>query len=83
MNRTVAHYPAHAVLHWLMPRAKRCCPRCGSKDIARLIFGLITPDVAERYRKKDVIFGGCGVPPAEPRWECRSCGFRFGGKAVG
>jgi hypothetical protein len=57
-------------------------PRCDSKQVSRIIYGLITPQGAERYRGKNVIFCGCGVPPAEPRWECRECGLRFGG-AVG
>jgi len=54
-------------------------PRCYSKQVSRIVYGLITPAGAERYRGKNVVFGGCGVPPAEPRWECRKCGLRLGG----
>ena len=55
------------------------CPRGDSKQVSRIVSGLITPASAERYRGKNVVFGGCGVPPAEPRWECRKCCLRLGG----
>jgi hypothetical protein len=64
-----------------MARRVKRCPRCGSTNVAKLVFGLITPEGAESYRGKNVVFGGCCVPRSEPRSECRECGKRFGGRS--
>lgn len=49
------------------------CPRCASDDVMTVSYGLpVGPPTT------DEVIGGCVVVPGSPRWECRSCGVRWG-----
>jgi hypothetical protein len=50
------------------------CPRCGSRDVVRVVYGLPTPELFEAADEGRVILGGCD-PFRWPTHACRSCGF--------
>lgn len=53
-------------------RLARYCPRCGGK-IARIQYGLPTPEALEKAKHRDdIILGGCCV--GEEAYRCRKCG---------
>jgi hypothetical protein len=51
------------------------CPRCGSREVAEIVYGLPGSDLAEAEERGEVILGGC--EPKEARRACRSCGARW------
>lgn len=59
-----------------MGRVRRC-PKCGSKDVARIMYGL--PNMAdehlqEQLAKAKVALGGCVFDPsASPSHYCNAC----------
>jgi len=57
-----------------------CCPRCGSHDVAQLVFGHPTPGLREAYEGQNVAFGGCMAwrDERDPQSACRGCGLWFG-----
>ena len=50
------------------------CPECGSDRIARIVFGMVTPDVLEG---EDVVLGGCLVDGPVTDRVCRECDHRW------
>lgn len=51
------------------------CPSCGVARTARIVYGLVPPDVME---SDDLVLGGCVVAPGpEPDRACRDCGHRW------
>jgi len=58
----------------------RACPECGSGPIARILYGMPSPD-AKLMRDIDegrIVLGGCCVTDNDPRWQCTACQYRFG-----
>jgi hypothetical protein len=55
-----------------------CCPRCGSREIAEIVYGLIPVEVDAEYASQRIIFGGCVVKATSPRWQCLGCGHKWG-----
>ena len=59
------------------------CPFCGSKNVARYLYGLPTP--IETWSKKDqrevkagrIIMGGCTIVPLAPSHKCNKCGHNW------
>ena len=49
------------------------CPRCASDDVMTVSYGLPAGSATT-----DEATGGCVVAPGSLRWECRSCGGRWG-----
>lgn len=60
-------------------RKPRKCPVCGSKKIARIMYGLIAPTEKLLQQKKagEIVFGGCIISDDDPEWKCVSCGQEF------
>jgi hypothetical protein len=59
------------------------CPKCKSDRVVYILYG--EPQMAEDLKRalasRKVELGGCIITPDSKRWECRSCGHRWG--AVG
>ncbi|MDD9825349.1 MAG: hypothetical protein OXU86_01005 [Thaumarchaeota archaeon] len=51
------------------------CPKCGSEEIARIMYGLPARMPEERDM---VVLGGCGVSPRMPSMACLACRRQFG-----
>jgi hypothetical protein len=50
------------------------CPQCGSARVARIIYGLPTPElVCEAEARDDIALGGCCIAGDDPVWLCRDC----------
>jgi ribosomal protein S27AE len=58
----------------MKPAGNRYCPRCGSQEVAEIVYGLVTPDIEAEYPGRRIILGGCVVEPTSPRWKCLRCG---------
>ena len=60
-------------------RKARVCPRCGSREIAKIQYGMpafseqLEADLAARR----VVTGGCMVWPDQPDRSCTACGLEF------
>lgn len=52
------------------------CPRCGSEEIAPIIYGLPGPEAFQAAERGEVILGGC--EPHDASHGCRSCGAQWG-----
>lgn len=54
------------------------CPRCGSKKIARILYGM--PDfnmIKEDLEAGKIVLGGCCVSDSDPSWQCVECDARI------
>ena len=61
-------------------RPKRSCHKCGSTDIAEILWGMPAQS-EELFRALDageITLGGCVVEEDAPRWECANCGHKWG-----
>lgn len=60
--------------------ARQKCPRCGSRDNATILRGMLaySADLQRRLDERRVVLGGCEVSAADPRWSCNRCGALFG-----
>ena len=54
------------------------CPSCGSEDRILILYGYPTREASERADRGEVSLGGCVVGDESPKWECRTCGTRWG-----
>ncbi len=56
------------------------CPRCGSRNTARILYGMpvYSEDLQKKLDSKKVILGGCCVTEADPKYHCNDCGEGFG-----
>lgn len=59
---------------------EQICPRCGSLDIARIVWGI--PKHTEEFERGlasgRLKLGGCLVEPGVPLYHCNDCGAEFG-----
>jgi ribosomal protein L37AE/L43A len=57
----------------------RKCPNCGSKNIARIQYGM--PVYSEKLEKdlakNKIVLGGCVISGDDPKWQCTNCKERF------
>jgi hypothetical protein len=58
-------------------RSRRVCPRCGSRDSVRIVFGYPSPELFEEARQGKVALGGCLIDVDNPTRECRACEHRW------
>ena len=49
------------------------CPKCSSKNIIPIVFGLPGPELEAEAMAGKVSLGGCIVSPDDPEWHCRDC----------
>ena len=52
----------------------RPCPRCGSTDAIRIIYGMPDHDLFAASERGEVALGGCVIGDESPNYECRGCG---------
>lgn len=53
------------------------CPFCKSKEIRKIVYGLLSITDKEAFEKK-YIPGGCVVEEDSPMFYCKNCGKKFG-----
>lgn len=60
----------------------KLCPRCNSDSIARIVYGLVSPEERNNWdslktelKKKREILGGCCVMPEKNY--CYKCGYKW------
>ena len=63
-----------------MVQKKKMCPKCGSEDIASILWGYPMQDekLDKALAQKKIVLGGCCVTGNDPYWECNDCFFRWG-----
>ena len=56
------------------------CPKCKSDRVVYILYGepILDEDLIRSLENRKVELGGCLVTPDSRRWECRSCGHRWG-----
>mgnify|MGYP003611462848 FL=1 len=59
---------------------RRICPRCGSKDTAKILWGTraFSEDLEEKLKKKETALGSCCVSDNNPTYHCNKCKKDFG-----
>ena len=55
------------------PTELRTCPKCGSTEVLRWLYGELGGEVPHGY-----IPGGCIVGPHALHWHCEACGHDWG-----
>ncbi len=60
------------------------CPRCGSKNTAKILYGLpsLSDKLIKQLEDKEVVLGGCAVSLDNPKYHCNSCNKDFGTSPV-
>lgn len=56
------------------------CPKCGSEDVAEVVYGLIpalSEDLKRNLSEGKIVLGGCCVD-SYGRWQCNRCEYRWG-----
>jgi len=54
------------------------CPKCGSKNAAKIVYGLLSKESMEKMEDEEnpkVVLGGCCVGPE--KWSCNDCEFEW------
>lgn len=55
------------------------CPKCGSTDVARLVYGLVDIErISEELASGRAKLAGCDVEESSPNWHCNGCGSEWG-----
>ena len=49
------------------------CPKCGSENIASIVFGFPSPEMIEELNSDKIVLGGCCVTEDDPEWHCKDC----------
>lgn len=60
--------------------SRRICPRCGSKNTAKILYGMPawSSELQEQIEKGDVVLGGCSITGCDPAYRCNKCKKDFG-----
>jgi phage FluMu protein Com len=61
--------------------SKNKCPKCGSLNIAKYEYGLITEftdELNKKIKNKEMIIAGCTIFPDSKDFICNECSFEFG-----
>ena len=62
------------------------CPKCGSRKVAKILYGLpaLDDELVAKIDAGEVVLAGCEIPYGAPlrSHECRDCGFQFDADAV-
>ena len=56
------------------------CPKCGSKNIGRYIYGLLlfSDELLKEVDSGKIILGGCCIMDDAPKYHCNACNEDFG-----
>jgi hypothetical protein len=52
------------------------CPRCGSTQVVRIVYGLPTAKTVASANRGEIKLGGCCVSRYSPRLYCKDCYYR-------
>jgi len=74
--------PRRLIVRWRLARQKvqpiaKVCPRCGSDDIAPIVYGYQTPELEKKVRHGEVVYGGRVPFEGMPTLACRRCLTKF------
>ncbi|MGE4274171.1 MAG: hypothetical protein AB7E31_15125 [Desulfitobacterium sp.] len=60
--------------------ARRICPQCGSRETAKILYGMPTwsPELDEQINKGGIVLGGCCITRCDPVYRCNKCKKDFG-----
>jgi hypothetical protein len=64
-----------------MPSRKRICPKCGSSNALKIVYGYPSGELMEAAGRGEVILGGCCVDDSNPAFCCKDCEYRWGGNS--
>ena len=80
-NRTGRALPALYELRRFVATWRAVCPECGSRDIARIQYGLVRLQKGSQLdndiKAGRVRLGGCVIKEDSPRQACNKCNFRW------
>jgi len=55
------------------------CPKCGTKSVVEIVYGLPTRDLIAREKAGEIELGGCCIFVGEsPKYHCKICEHNFG-----
>ena len=59
--------------------ARHRCPRCRSRDVARIMRGypIFSDELQARLDSGEVVLGGCVLTGDDADFRCHSCGLEF------
>lgn len=58
-------------------KKKKRCPKCGSRETVRIVYGFPAPELVEEAQRGKVELGGCCMTPDQPERRCKSCGYSW------
>jgi hypothetical protein len=60
------------------------CPSCGSTRTSEILYGLpdFSPALKRNLKEGRYVLGGCMVAHGDPKWHCRACRHRWGGRTA-
>jgi hypothetical protein len=59
------------------------CPKCKSKNVVKILYGMPSYEAMQAYESKEVILGGCFVTDNDPDYGCLCCNHRWSVKDFG
>lgn len=61
-----------------MPNRRPRCPKCLSKTIVPIMYGLPTEKAFLESQQGKLVLGGCCISDESPKWHCKACEHEFG-----
>ncbi len=61
-----------------MLKKKLTCPKCGSENAVRIIYGEPTFESLEASARGEICLGGCCLELNDPLYVCQDCAYRWG-----
>ena len=65
-----------------MPKRKVICPRCGSSNGVKIVYGYPSSKMWEEAERGEISLGGCCVSPNDPTRCCNDCDYNWGGNPL-
>lgn len=58
------------------PRKPIRCPKCNSRPVARIVYGLpyFSENETNEVDAGKIVLGGCIITDDDPAWQCVACG---------
>jgi len=53
------------------------CPKCGSNNIIKIIYGMVGPEMGEAENSGEIRLGGCCITDDNPTHYCKDCKTEF------
>ena len=56
------------------------CPHCGASEAAKIFYGMpeFSEELEAAIKNGEIFIGGCLITGNDPKYKCRSCGFKYG-----